>query len=378
MHSILVRSMFLRSLSVVIVGAVIAGLLALTGCVRPARIVEVPATVEVVKEVPITVEVEVTREVVVTAIFTAHPSLQAASATPPAPVAKLPAPTATATVVPVTPPKAVSSITPVPGLAEKLRAALVPATGSTAPPTPMATLPAWPLPTFTPSPTATAPVPTVTPVPTPRPTVVSSITPVPGLAEKLREAVVGGANAESMAVSECDATMDDEMLDQMAAWMLDKVNEVRDQNGLGPLVLDGNMSAQSHASAMLRDRYAPLPGGPETYWAGKPHVDRSGRDPYDRWGERGGSRRVRGIFENIWWVSGTVKTCEVDLRAWVSAAMREWMDSDGHRRNLLEPSVDAVSLGFSWGVRRDDGYIDPRFPRYVYRDVYMVQVFVEY
>ena len=346
MHSILVRSMFLRSLSVVIVGAVIAGLFALAGCARPARIVEVPATVEVVKEVPITVEVEVTREVVVTAIHTPYPSIPAvaASTATPTPVAALPSPTPTAT-------------------------------ASAAPPTPMATLPAWPLPTFTPSPTATA---TVTPVPTPRPTVVSSITPVPGLAEKLREAVVGGANAESMAVSECDATMDDEMLDQMAAWMLDKVNEVRDHNGLGPLVLDGNISAQSHASAMLRGRYAPLPDGPETYWAGKPHVDRSGRDPYDRWVIHGGSRSVRVLLENIWWVSGSAKTCEVDLRAWVSAAMRDWLDSDGHRRNLLDPSVDAVSLGFSWGVRRDDGYIDPRFPRYVYRDVYMVQVFVEY
>ena len=335
--------MLLRSLSVVIVGAVIAGLFALAGCVRPARIVEV----------------EVMREVVVTA-----------------------PPTATA---PVPPPRAASSITPVPGLAEKLRAAVVPATASPDPPTPMATLPAWPLPTFTPSPA------TVTPVPTPGATVVSSITPVPGLAEKLRAAVVPATvtpvpppvikvtfrmptvtvsipapTPTTLRLSLCDATMDDEVLDRTAAWMLEKVNEVREQNGLGSVVLDGNTSAQSHASAMLRDEYAPLPFGSETYWAGKPHVDLLGRDHYDRWVEHRGSRSVR-VLENIWWVTGSVKTCEVDLRAWVSTAMRDWMDSPGHRRNLLDPSVDAVSLGFSWGARGGD-----------IRDVYMVQVFVDY
>lgn len=368
--------MFVRSMSVVIVGAVIAGLFALAGCVRPARIVEV----------------EVTREVVVTATLTAHPSIPVvvASTVTPAPVATLPAwplptatamitPAATATITPVPPPRAVSLITPVPGLAEKLRAAVVPATASPAPPTPVATLPAWPLPTFTPSPTATA---TVTPVRSPTPRAVSSITPVPGLAEKLRAAVVSSPvptfTPTPWGFSPCDAKMDDEMLDQMATWMLDKVNEVRDQNGLGSLVLDGNMSAQSHASVMLTDVYAPTVTN-SSYtikgWPGHPHVDLLGRDHYDRWVAHGGSRSVRVLLENIWWVTGSVKTCEVDLRAWVAAAMRDWMDSPGHRRNLLEPSVDAVSLGFSWGLRRDDGYIDPR---YVYRDVYMVQVFVDY
>ncbi len=362
MHSILVRSMLLRSLSVVIVGAVIAGLFALAGCVRaPARIVEI---------VEVTGEVVVTAPPIATATAPVPPPRAASSITPvpglaeklraavvPATVSPAP-PTATATAL-VPPPRAVSSITPVPGLAEKLRAAVVPATALPAPPT------------------ATA---TVTPVPPPR--AASSITPVPGLAEKLRAAVV--ATTPYPTSTPCDATgatMDDEMLDQMATWMLEKVNEVREQNGLGSLVLDDNTSAQSHASAMLRDRYAPLLWGSETYWPGKPHVNLYGQDPYDRWvehdtwAEHRGSRWVR-VLENIWWVTGSAKMCEGHLRAWVSTAMRDWMGSDGHRRNLLDPSVDAVSLGFSWGVRRGV-YIDPRFfAGDDYWDVYMVQVFI--
>ena len=276
------------------------------------EVVEIPVLVTV--EVEVSREVEVTREVVVTATVTAVP-------------------TATATVAPT---------------ATALPSATAVAT-STASPTPVVTLPALPSPTLTPSPTATG---AVTPVPTSRVAAVSVITPVPGLAEKLRAAMVGkGASGKG---ARCDVHMhSDGALDQMAEWMLDRVNEVRDENGLAAVVLDGNASAQAYASTMLADLYSSRDR--------IAHVDRWGRDPYDRWLDRGGSL-VRDLGENLWTVWGDIKTCEVDLRAWVLAAVRDWMGSDGHRRNLLDPSFEAVSLGFAWDTW----------------EIYMVQVFVDY
>lgn len=135
--------------------------------------------------------------------------------------------------------------------------------------------------------------------------------------------------------------------------MLDLVNQDRVQNGVDRLGLyaPASQAAQAHAEDML------IRG----YFA---HESLEGSDPGDRLARaQAGPPRAWG--ENIWTytagkLNGVPQPIE-DWRALVARAQNDWMNSSGHRANLLNPNFTNLGVGISY---------DP-----VKGEVLMVQVF---
>lgn len=97
--------------------------------------------------------------------------------------------------------------------------------------------------------------------------------------------------------------------------------------GLGPLAVDPLLThaAQDHSTGMAtRDFYA--------------HTDPDGREPWDR--ARAAGARHRGIGENI--ACGQRSAAEV---------VEGWMNSPGHRANILRPDFTHIGVGYATGGR---------------------------
>jgi uncharacterized protein YkwD len=123
------------------------------------------------------------------------------------------------------------------------------------------------------------------------------------------------------------------------------VNSERTRRGLRPLSYNTRLgqAAQNHASDMVRRHYFShvTPGGSTL-------VDRIRRTGYfvgARWWTVG---------ENIAWGSGGYAT--------PSSIVRAWMNSSGHRRNILSPGFRetglGVALGSPWGHARAATYVN--------------------
>ena len=96
-----------------------------------------------------------------------------------------------------------------------------------------------------------------------------------------------------------------------------------------------NAAAQAHARDMLaRDYYS--------------HASPEGESVQDRYIEHGGSR-WRLVAENIAMCRGCTAPPEAER---VRAFHEGWMDSDGHRRNILAPGLDAFGFGIAGGGGR--------------------------
>ena len=105
--------------------------------------------------------------------------------------------------------------------------------------------------------------------------------------------------------------------------MLALVNDERAAAGCGALSADSGLTAVARAhSADMRDR---------GFFA---HVDPDGLDPFDRAGRAGVTARA----ENIAW--GQQDAAEV---------MDSWMDSSGHRANILDCSLTRLGVGIAQG-----------------------------
>ena len=105
--------------------------------------------------------------------------------------------------------------------------------------------------------------------------------------------------------------------------LLRAVNDVRAAHGLAPLRVDDRLqrAARSHSRALLAlDRLD--------------HGDFVGR--LRAFGVRGGS-----LAENLAWGSGSYARA-----AWV---VRAWLDSPGHRRNLLGAGFTRIGIGAAVG-----------------------------
>lgn len=158
--------------------------------------------------------------------------------------------------------------------------------------------PTTPPPT-TPRPTTPAPTrPTATPTTSPRPTTPPS-TPPPTTPDS-------GTNAQERAV-------------------LDLTNAERQKAGCAPLALDSSLvkAAGDHASDMVRQHYFS-------------HDSLDGRSPFDRMkaaGFRGGM-----MGENIAAGQGSPQS-----------AMTAWMNSSGHRANILNCSYNKIGIGYDPG-----------------------------
>lgn len=119
-------------------------------------------------------------------------------------------------------------------------------------------------------------------------------------------------------------------LASLRAEALALVNEARSRHGLDPLQVTERLStaAQVHAEDMLERNYYS-------------HTSPEGEDVGDRYRERGGSRWKK-VAENIARCNGcpSVPTAER-----VSEFHEGWMNSPGHRRNILARELESFGFG---------------------------------
>lgn len=130
-----------------------------------------------------------------------------------------------------------------------------------------------------------------------------------------------------------------EGLDELRQASLERVNEARDEAGLDPLALDAilNEAAQAHAQDMLdRDFYD--------------HVTPDGLGPRDRYLAAGGATGDM-VVENIARCEDCPVPAGLEDVEWMH---KGWMDSPGHRENILGRGLSHYGFGL---VDRADGSI---------------------
>ena len=178
-------------------------------------------------------------------------------------------------------------------------------------PVPTPTHTATPAPIAMSVPTAThTPVPTPTHTATPAPTAMSvpTATPLPALRHQ-----------------------------DLKKLMRDLVNRERTDEGLRPVALGDNVAAQIHAEGALRGCYAS-------------HWDAYGLKPYMRYSLAGGyqsnSENSHGLDYCIKGSDGfsAIESVAREIRE----AVNGWMDSTGHRRNILTPWHRKLNIGLAW------------------------------
>ena len=171
--------------------------------------------------------------------------------------------------------------------------------------------------TRTPTPTA-APTRTPTPRPTPRPIIVPTNSPVP-------TSTPTPHNSPALRHLE------------LKQYMLELINEERVAAGLNPVVLGDNIAAQLHAESSLGNCFS-------GHWG----ID--GLKPYMRYTLAGGyqsnGENGRGLDYCIKASDGysPIGNVKWDVRD----AVEGWMDSPGHRRNILRSKHKRVNIGMAW------------------------------
>ena len=179
--------------------------------------------------------------------------------------------------------------------------------------------------------TATAtstPVPTDTPIPTPVP-ISTSITSAPSATPTTDQTARGPSPASKH--------LEHKQL------MLTLINAEREKAGAGLVELGDNIAAQLHAESSLENCVL-------SHWG----VD--GLKPYMRYSLAGGyqsnGENGRGsdycITESSRSPQGLRYRPLDDIRQEVRDAMEGWMNSPGHRRNILYPWHKKVNIGLAW------------------------------
>ena len=189
-------------------------------------------------------------------------------------------------------------------------------------PTPAATATPEPTETPTPHPTATltpAPIPTATP--TYEPTSTPHPTPTP---------------TAPAVVSDSDVAPHLRHL-EYKQYMLELINEERTRAGLGAVVLGDNNAAQLHAEASLEHCFL-------SHWG----ID--GLKPYMRYSLAGGyqSNGENGRGHGYCIVASDGYRAIASIEEEVRDAMEGWMNSSGHRENILRPWHRKVNIGLAW------------------------------
>ena len=120
-------------------------------------------------------------------------------------------------------------------------------------------------------------------------------------------------------------------------YMLEKINSVRTQAGVPTVVLGENIAAQLHAESALKHCFA-------SHWG----ID--GLKPYMRYSLAGGyqSNAENGHGSDYCITSSDNYAQLGSVRRAIDDAMEGWMDSSGHRRNLLDPTHRKVNIGLAW------------------------------
>ncbi len=183
--------------------------------------------------------------------------------------------------------------------------------------------------TSTPQPTATA-IPTMIPTPMPTNTPMPTITPLP-----TNTAVP--TNAPTPIPTPETAVSPDLRHLEEKRYMLELINTERAKAGLDPVVLGDNIAAQLHAEAALENCFA-------SHWG----ID--GLKPYMRYSLAGGyqSNGENGSGSDYCIKASDGYHAIRSINTEISEAMEGWMDSPGHRRNILDRWHKKVNIGLAW------------------------------
>ncbi len=119
--------------------------------------------------------------------------------------------------------------------------------------------------------------------------------------------------------------------------MLELINEERESAGLNPVGLGDNRAAQLHAESSFENCFA-------SHWG----LD--GLKPYMRYSLAGGfqSNGENGHGTSYCITESDGYRQNRDIQTEVRDAMAGWMDSSGHRRNILDPTHKQVNIGLAW------------------------------
>ena len=120
-------------------------------------------------------------------------------------------------------------------------------------------------------------------------------------------------------------------------YMLDLINSERKKAGVAPVVLGDNIAAQLHGEASLENCFS-------GHWG----VD--GLKPYMRYSLAGG---FQSNGENGSGLDYCIRAADryrpiASMDQEIREAMEGWMDSPGHRRNILDPQHKRVNIGIAW------------------------------
>ncbi len=120
-------------------------------------------------------------------------------------------------------------------------------------------------------------------------------------------------------------------------YMLELINAEREKAGVGSVTLGDNIAAQLHADAALDNCIS-------SHWG----LD--GLKPYMRYSLAGGyqSNGENGSGLGYCAKSSDGYAAKGDIRKEINVAMDGWMNSPGHRRNLLDPQHEKVNIGIAW------------------------------
>jgi uncharacterized protein YkwD len=157
------------------------------------------------------------------------------------------------------------------------------------------------------------PAPPVAEVPVEEPA--EAAAPTPAAAPAPTAAAAPAPTAAAASAAQADPGVEEQVLAL--------VNAARADEGCGALVADEGLAAVARAhSADMRDR---------DYFG---HVDRAGLDPFDRAEAAGVDARAENIAMG-----------QPDAEA----VMDSWMDSSGHRANILDCSLTSLGVGVAEG-----------------------------
>ena len=188
-----------------------------------------------------------------------------------------------------------------------------------------------PIPTPTPVPTAT-PVPTPTPIPSPTP--IPTSTPIPPPTPTPRPVPTATPRPTAMPTPILDPSLRHA---EEKLYMLELINAERERAGVGTVVLGDNTAAQIHAETALEN-------------CSSGHWGSDGLKPYMRYSLGGGyqSNAENGGGRSYCITSRDGYRSIAGVKKEIEEAIEGWMNSPGHRRNLLDPWHRKVNIGLVW------------------------------
>jgi len=146
------------------------------------------------------------------------------------------------------------------------------------------------------------------------------------------------ARASTITCSNTDVMPTSDNVELIRAAVLCLHNQIRQKNGL-PLLKDNaklRKAANSHSSAMVNEGYFD-------------HTSPDGDSFVDRIIGAGYAKRNDGwtLGENIAWGTGDLSSAK--------GVMDAWMNSPGHKANILKKAYREVGIGIRTGVPSDEG-----------------------